>query len=137
MDMIKFRIISLAALGLLASCSTIDIKTPAPLLVLSTPPSDVVTLAAADGKLEERDGCLIFKARGGPVTPYFSSNFQPVREGGRLVAIEDGRGHRVALKARARFYSSSSSDSPQEYLTTTIPTTCPKRYVHLQQLITN
>ncbi|MGO1000799.1 hypothetical protein [Lysobacter sp. CA196] len=135
MDMSKC-LIALAAFGLLASCSTLDTKTPAPLLVLSAPPSDVVTLALADGKLAERDGCLTFKTRGGPVTPYFSSNFQPVLDGGRVVAIEDGRGHRIALKTRVRFYSSNTSDNPQEYLTAPIPATCPKRYVHLQQLIT-
>lgn len=106
---------------------------------ITLPPSpeglhEIVLLAAMQGRIVDRDGCLVLKYKRGESAVIFGSRFMLDRASGTISDGVDG-GRRIKLGQKGRFSGGSSSRSETEtWLKTALPETCPDKVVQIDEI---
>lgn len=123
----------------LAGCMTVgqSAKSTAPFITIPPPPEgvhEIVLLAAMQGRIVDRDGCIVLKSKRGESAVIFASRFRLDRASETISdGVEGGR--TIKLGQKGRFSGGSSSRSQTAtWLTTALPESCPDRVVQIDEI---
>lgn len=136
----KFQALAglVAALSL-AGCLSVGqwAKPTTPFITIPPPPEgvhEIVLLGAMQGRIVDRDGCLVLKSKRGESAVIFASRFMLDRASGTIIdGVEGGR--TIKLGQKGRFSGGSSSrNKTATWLATPFPETCPDRVVQIDEI---
>lgn len=123
----------------LAGCMSVgqSAKPTTPFITIPPPPEgvhEIVLLAAMQGRIVDRDGCLVLRSKRSESAVIFASRFRLDRASGTLSdGVEGGRTIKLGQKGR---FSGGSSDrrSTEAWLGEAFPITCPDRVVQIDEV---
>lgn len=136
----KFQALAglVAALSL-AGCVSVgqSAKSTTPFITVPPPPEgvhEIVLLAAMQGTIVDRDGCLVLKSKRGESAVIFASRFMLDRASGTISdGVEGGRTTKLGQKGS---FSGGSSDrsKTEAWLGEAFPNACPDRVVQIDEV---
>lgn len=136
---LAMRAVAVATSVFLAGCATSGRATSSGTPFLTLPStedvqSELVLLAALEGRISEKDGCFVLQAHGVDAAVVFAHGFTLDRQNNVISGRSEG-GRTIRLGRSGRFSGSvGTRNEAEEKLRVALPETCPAQAVQIDEI---